>query len=77
MLIVIILSAYDELDRNKSSILQKCLEEIVNQRPENVKVFVSTQLFPAIESELGPGIEISDENRGEEVGPFIKQTLQD
>lgn len=30
MLILIILSAYDELDRNKSLVLQKCLEEIVN-----------------------------------------------
>ena len=73
MLIVIVLGASNNLDRNKSSVLQKCLEEIVNQCPENIKVFVSTRSFPAIE---GPGIEIRVENNGDDVQAFIKQTLQ-
>ena len=79
MPITIILDAFDELDQDKSPMLIRCLEDVIDRSPEKVKVFISTRSFPAIENELNPddSIEVTAENNGADVRTFIREILQE
>ncbi|KAL8982078.1 MAG: hypothetical protein Q9205_003304 [Flavoplaca limonia] len=76
--ITIILDAFDELDQTHSHQLVQILKDINQQCPENVKTFVSTRSFPAIEDYLkaDASIEVTAENNGSDVKTFIHRTLQ-
>ena len=76
--VTIVLDAFDECDQNRSPRLIQHLEEIMRQSPTNVKVFISTRAFPAIEDKLVPdrSIEVNAENNGVDVKQFIHSTLE-
>ena len=76
--VTIILDAFDECDQNRSPRLIQHLEEIIRQSPTNVKVFISTRSFPAIEDKLVPdrSIEVNADNNGVDVKKFIHSTLE-
>ncbi|KAL8671416.1 MAG: hypothetical protein Q9168_004089 [Polycauliona sp. 1 TL-2023] len=76
--VTIILDAFDELDQAHSYQLVQVLKDINRQCPENVKTFISTRSFPAIEDYLkaDAAIEVSAENNGGDVKTFIHRTLQ-
>ncbi|KAL8818642.1 MAG: hypothetical protein Q9223_002756 [Gallowayella weberi] len=76
--VTIVLDAFDELDQDKSPQLVQHLKEICRQCPENVKIFISTRSFPAIEDHLKAdnSIEVTTENNGEDVKLFIRQSLR-
>ncbi|KAL6719858.1 superkiller [Lecanora helva] len=77
--ITIVLDAFDECDQAESPTLLKYLEEIIRQSPRNIKVFISTRPFPAIEKHLSAGeaIEVTKERNGRDVHDFIETTLGD
>ena len=79
MPITIVLDAFDELNRDRSPKLVEYLEEIIRRSSKNVKVFVSTRSFLAIESYLnaGPSIEVTRERNGDDVHEFIERMLED
>ena len=76
--VTIILDAFDECDQNRSPRLIQHLEEIIRRSPTNVKVFISTRAFPAIEDKLVPdrSIEVNADNNGVDVRTFIHSTLE-
>ncbi len=76
--ITIILDAFDELDQTHSHQLVRILKDINQQCPENVKTFISTRSFPAIEDyfKADASIEVTAENNGNDVRTFIHRTLQ-
>lgn len=76
--VTIIIDAFDECDQNRSPRLIQHLEEIIRQSPTNVKVFISTRAFPAIEDKLVPdrSIEVNADNNGVDVKRFIHSTLE-
>ena len=76
--VTIILDAFDECDQTRSPRLIQHLEEIIRQSPTNVKVFISTRAFPAIEDKLVPdrSIEVNADNNGMDVKKFIHSTLE-
>ena len=76
--VTIILDAFDECDQNRSPRLIQHLEEIIRRSPTNVKVFISTRAFPAIEDKLIPdrSIEVNADNNGVDVRTFIHSTLE-
>ncbi|KAL8696247.1 MAG: hypothetical protein Q9224_002895, partial [Gallowayella concinna] len=76
--ITIVLDAFDELDQHKSPQLVQRLKDISRQCPENVKIFISTRSFPAIEDYLkaDTSIEVTTENNGEDVKEFIQRSLR-
>ena len=76
--ITIVLDAFDECDQDKAPILLRHLEEIIRQS-SNVRVFISTRPFPAIEKHLAasPSIEVTKERNGRDVREFIERTLED
>ncbi|KAL8997685.1 MAG: hypothetical protein Q9169_003092 [Polycauliona sp. 2 TL-2023] len=76
--VTIILDAFDELDQAHSYQLVQVLKEINRLCPENVKTFISTRSFPAIEDYLkaDASIEVTAENNGDDVKTFIHSTLQ-
>ncbi|KAI4089483.1 MAG: hypothetical protein LQ339_008544 [Xanthoria mediterranea] len=76
--ITIVLDAFDELDQAHSHQLVQIFKDINTQCPENVKIFISTRSFPAIEDSLkaDASIEVTAENNGGDVKTFIQRTLQ-
>ena len=74
----IVIDALDELDRAGSPDLIKNLKDVIRRSPGNVKVYISTRSFPAIENDLNSGesIEVTAENNSQDVRSFVKQTLQ-
>lgn len=78
MPIMIILDAFDELNQNKSLELIQLFHEVMERSSRNVKIFMSTRPFPAIEKELdnSPALEVTAENNGGDVRTFIHKTLQ-
>lgn len=76
--ITIVLDAFDELDQAHSNQLIQIIKDINRQSPENVKIFMSTRSFPAIEDYLkaDPSTEVTPENNGGDVKTFIHRTLQ-
>ena len=79
MPISIILDAFDECDQDKSPTLITHLQEVIHQSPNNVKIFISTRPFPAIENDLkaGPSIGVTAERNKDDVREFIEKTLDD
>ena len=77
MQINIIIDAFDECDQGKSPRLVQCLQEVIRRSPKNVKVFISTRSFPAIEDALTPerSIEVTAADNGGDVRTFIHATL--
>ncbi|KAL8765522.1 MAG: hypothetical protein Q9209_007430 [Squamulea sp. 1 TL-2023] len=78
MPITIVLDAFDELDQQKSPQLIQHFQDVIQQSPESVKIFISTRSFSAIEDYLkaGVSIEVTTENNGGDVKTFIRTTLQ-
>ena len=76
--VTMILDGFDELDQILSSDLLLLLRKLLTECPKNVKIFISTRIFPAIENEMSTdkSIEVTAENNGEDVRTFIKTTLQ-
>lgn len=76
--ITIVLDAFDECDQSRTPRLIQHLEELIRQSPKNVKVFISTRAFAAIEDKLKPdsSIEVTAENNGVDVRTFIRSTLE-
>ncbi|KAL8644848.1 MAG: hypothetical protein Q9226_007565, partial [Calogaya cf. arnoldii] len=76
--VTIILDAFDELDQAHSHQLIQIFKEMNRQCPENIKTFISTRSFPAIEDNLraDASIEVTAENNGNDVKTFIHRTLQ-
>ena len=76
--VTIVLDAFDECDQSRSPRLIQHLEEIIRQSPTNVKIFISTRAFPAIEDKLKPdrSIEVTADNNGADVRTFICSTLE-
>lgn len=74
----IVIDAFDELDQSKSPKLLQDLKSLVERAPLNVKIFLATRPFPAIDDEFIPeqSIEVSAENNGDDVREFIQRTLQ-
>ena len=77
MPITIIIDAFDECDQDKSPKLLQYLQEIIQRSPSNVKLFISTRSFLAIEDNLTPdrSIEVTAANNGDDVRTFIRSTL--
>lgn len=75
--ITIIIYALDECDQDKSPKLLQHLQEVIQRSPSNVKVFISTRSFLAIEDTLSPdrSIEVIATNNGDDVRTFIRSTL--
>ena len=76
--VTIVLDAFDECDQSRSPRLIWHLEEIIRQSPTNVKIFISTRAFPAIEDKLKPdrSIEVTADNNGVDVQTFVRSTLE-
>ena len=77
--VTIILDAFDECDQSRSPRLIQDLQEVIHRSPINIKIFISTRPFPAIEDNLTPdrSIEVAAENNGADVKEFIRSTLED
>ena len=77
--ITIVLDAFDELDQERSPALLSLFHEMLKQSPKNIKIFITTRSFSAIENDLASdqSIEVTTENNGEDVRIFIKETLQE
>ena len=77
--VTIVLDAFDECDRDRSPILIECLKDVIRQSPENIRVFISTRPFPAIEKELSPeqSLEVTSRDNGKDVRVFIDTMLEE
>ena len=77
MPLTIIIDAFDECDQDKSTKLLQHLDEIIQRSPSNVKIFITTRSFLAIEDTLTPdrSIEVTTTNNGDDVRTFIRSTL--
>ena len=75
----IVFDAFDECDRAKSPRLVQNLQELIRRSPENVKVFISTRAFPAIEDNMmaDESIEVTAADNSVDVRAFIRSTLDD
>lgn len=75
--VTIVLDAFDECDQGRSSILVEHLKDLIRQSPNNVRVFIFTRCFAAIEKELSTelSIEVTSENNGDDVREFISTTI--
>ena len=77
--ITIIIDAFDELDQAKSPRLLQYLQETIRRSQFNVRIFVSTRAFTAIEDQLvtDRSIEVTAANNGSDVRTFIKVSITD
>ena len=74
----IVLDAFDECDQKRSPRLVQYLQELVRRSPKNVKIFISTRPFPAVEDNLMPdrSIEVTAADNSGDVRAFIRATLK-
>ena len=77
--VTIILDAFDECDQSRSPRLVQYLQDIMHRSQANVRIFISTRPFPAIEDHFVPdrSIEVLAANNGSDVKAFIHTTLED
>lgn len=75
--ITIVLDAFDELDRVRSPKLIQTLQQVISRAPTNIRIFISTRTFPAIEDDLvsEQSIEVAANLNGADIRTFIHATL--
>ena len=79
MPVTIVLDAFDECDQRKSPRLLQYLQEAIRRSLDNVRIFISTRTFPAIEDHLteDESIEVTAADISGDVRTFIHYTLDD